>query len=444
MGRSFPNHLAMIAASSANTVDNPQGQVHHAWGCDGGALSLVAAVNPANGHRYLVKPCFDIPTLADTMQRYHVSWKYYAPGQYKSGYVWSSFDAIRHIRYSSLWKTNVPSSTQFVRDAREGKLPAVSWLVTSEENSEHPPYSMCVGENWTVDQINAVMRSKEWKSTLIVLTWDDFGGFYDHVAPPKRDFISFGPRVPTIIISPYARPHYVDHTVMDFSSILKFIEDDFHLPALNDRDRSANSLLSSLDFNHSPLPPLLLDKRVCPAGSYHIRDTLNGTYIKFTSDQTERDLLLRLGGNNVATLILGPSTGFRTGTRFPVHFSDFRIGDHIQATARPDPQRALVYAAGTLFDQDLVRFSPQMGFITQTAQTGDTISVRFGNKTVLVDIGKSTRIELSDGQPGTAADLATGVGVEVSGIENKRLEEVTTATTIRVVPVPEGNGKPQP
>jgi phospholipase C len=184
MGPSFPNHLATIAAGSANTIDNPRGNTRHAWGCDSGPFAVVSAVDPHTGRPYLTKPCFDIPTMADTLQQHHVSWKYYAPQAFASGYIWSSFDAIRHIRYSNLWKTNVPPDTSFITDVQNGKLPAVSWLVTNAEQSEHPPYSMCVGENWTVDQINAVMRSRYWPSTLIVLTWDDFGGFYDHVAPP--------------------------------------------------------------------------------------------------------------------------------------------------------------------------------------------------------------------------------------------------------------------
>ncbi|HEX8918005.1 MAG TPA: alkaline phosphatase family protein, partial [Chloroflexota bacterium] len=211
MGPSFPNHLVTIAASSANAVDNPVGQTFHAWGCDAGQYSRVSAMDPKTGKNYEENPCFNLPTMADTFQSHHLSWKYYAPSQYQSGYIWSSFDAIKHIRFSSLWKTNVPSSTQFVTDVKTGHLPQVSWLVTNEQQSDHPPYSICVGQSWAVKQINAIMQSQYWKSTLIVLTWDDFGGFYDHVVPPVLDHISLGPRVPTILISPYARPHYIDH-----------------------------------------------------------------------------------------------------------------------------------------------------------------------------------------------------------------------------------------
>src|SRR6202035_1599215 len=100
---------------------------------------------------------------------------------------------------------------QFAEDARNGRLPAVSWLVTGE-NSEHPPFSSCEGENWSVEQLNAVMEGPDWASTAVFITWDDFGGFYDHVAPPPVDKFGLGPRVPLLIISPYVRKGKVSHT----------------------------------------------------------------------------------------------------------------------------------------------------------------------------------------------------------------------------------------
>jgi len=445
MGPSFPNHLITIAADSHNTVNNPVGQTHHAWGCDGGPYSVVDAVNPTTGRRSLIKPCFDLPTLVDTMQRYHVSWKYYSPPQYASGYVWNALDAIKHIRYSNLWKTHVPSDRSFITDVQHGKLPAVSWLVTSAEQSEHPPYSMCVGENWTVDQINAVMGSTYWKSTLIVLTWDDFGGFYDHVAPPQLDYISLGPRVPTIMISPYARPHYIDHHQMEFDSVLKFIEQDYHLPPLTARDRYASSLLSSLSFNQTPLKPVYLEHHVCPKGSNDTRTTLSGTFIKLATEQYQRELLLRLKDGTIATLLLGPSTPVEIATKAQVvKLTDFRAGDHITAGARPDQQRALAYGAGILRDNDLVPFAGKQGLVTNIAQVGHTIQVQFGKTTVLVDLSTATRIELPGGKQGSVASLERGDTVDVAGVLNKRLDEVVVATAIRIRHQPAVEGTPTP
>jgi phospholipase C len=444
-GPSFPNHLVTIAASSNNTVDNPRGQTYHAWGCDGGPYSVVTAIDPNTGRAYLTKPCFDIQTIADTFQKYHVSWKYYSPGQYQSGYIWDSFDAIKHIRYSHLWTTLADYPVQrFTSDARSGKLPSVSWEVMNAEVSEHPPYSVCVGENWTVDQINAIMRGKNWKSTLIVLTWDDFGGFYDHVAPPREDYISLGPRVPTLIISPYARPHYVDHHMMEFDSILKFIEDDFHLPALTSRDRGAPSLLTSLNFKQHPLSPDLLKTRTCPASDYNIHTSLSGNLLKLSTEQFAKEMLLRLRGGTIVTLLIGPSTSIEMSDHRQIPLESFMVGDRIKVNARPDQQRALVYGAGTLRDLDLHPFGPTTGRILTVGQYDKTITVQFGKDTDLVDVGKQTHIFLSHNTKGSFADLPEGVTVQVSGVENTRLGEVTSTAIIRVLNQPRVIGTPQP
>ncbi|MGH2443805.1 MAG: alkaline phosphatase family protein, partial [Chloroflexota bacterium] len=106
-GPSFPNHLALVAASSNNIIDNPVLNTYHSWGCDAGKYTKVDSVDPITGVHTFIKPCFDMTTIPDLLDRAHVSWKYYAPGQYQSGYIWSSLDSIRHIRYSSIWKTNV-------------------------------------------------------------------------------------------------------------------------------------------------------------------------------------------------------------------------------------------------------------------------------------------------------------------------------------------------
>ena len=282
-----------------------------------------------------------------------VSWKYYAPGQYQSGYIWSAFDAIKHIRYSKLWKTNAVADTQFVKDARAGSLPQVSWLVTGCGASEHPPYSMCVGENWTVHQINAVMQGRDWSSTLIVLTWDDFGGFYDHVPPPRVNFISLGPRVPTLIISPYARSGFIDHDQKDFNSILKFIEQDYRLPALTSADRHDSSLLSALNVHQRPMKPFILKQRHCPSSDYHIKSTLTGLFLKLSVHRYARVVLMRIGGGNIATLLVGPSTPIRSANKQRIKVTDIELGDRLSVTGRPDQQRALLYGAGYVRDLDV-------------------------------------------------------------------------------------------
>ncbi len=444
LGPSFPNHLVTVAATSNNTFDNPRGQTNAAWGCDGGKYSMVDAENPVTGQDYLTKPCFTLPTMADSFQRAHVSWKYYAPGQFKSGYIWSAFDAIKNVRYSNLWKTNVPPDTQFISDVEHGRLPDVSWLVTNEAQSEHPPYSMCIGENWTVDQINAVMRSKYWRNTLIVLTWDDFGGFYDHVAPPRLNDITYGVRVPTLLISPYARRGYIDHHQLDFDSILKFIEDDYGLPPLTSLDRRARSLITGLSFSQKPLSPLTLQPRTCPASDSKIHTTLKGEYLKLVTEPYGKEILLRLSGagDNVATLLIGPSVPIKDARTDPALLSDYQVGDTILATARPDPSLALTYGAGVLHDLDLVHFGPKQGLVAGVDQFGHTINVVFGNTTLIVDITSATHFELPNGKKATIADVATGDTVKITGLRNTRLDEVSDATVIQLTQRPRAEPTP--
>ena len=132
-------------------------------------------------------------------------------------------------------------------------------------DSEHPQESECVGENWTVQQINAIMQSPDWSSTAIILTWDDYGGFYDHVTPPLIDsWINEGPRVPAIVISPYSKPHFISHQVFDFRSIIKFMETTFNLPITTVYDHSVNNIGDMLDTTQQPLNPLVLGQQKCP------------------------------------------------------------------------------------------------------------------------------------------------------------------------------------
>lgn len=261
-GPSFPNHLYTVGAQSGGAINNPS-NANGRWGCDSPDNSRVQVMDD-DGNITPEYPCFDFQTLADTLEARGKSWKYYAPGQGQSGYIWSALDAIAHIRLTSLWEEHVVPTSQFVADALNGNLPAVSWLVVGSGLSEHPPASVCAGENWTVEQINAVMEGPNWNSTAIFLTWDDFGGFYDHVPPPVVDNFGFGPRVPFLIISPYAKPGYISHTRYEFSSLLKFVEVRFGLESLTARDAAANDLFDSFDFQQDPRPPLILQTRACP------------------------------------------------------------------------------------------------------------------------------------------------------------------------------------
>jgi phospholipase C len=167
------------------------------------------------------------------------------------------------VRYSHQWGTNVTNTQNFVNDVKNNKLAAITWLVPDLRDSEHPIASECVGQNWTVDQINAIMQSAYWKNTAIILTWDDYGGFYDHVPPPRISPYELGPRVPTIMISAYSKPHHVSHRTFDFRSVLKYVEQTFKLPELMKYNRSVNSVGRLLDLTQKPLPPQPLKPTSC-------------------------------------------------------------------------------------------------------------------------------------------------------------------------------------
>ena len=227
-------------------------------------------------------------TLGDSLDNnFNRTWKSYAPSQGESGYEWSAFDAVNHVRNSAMWAQHVVPWTQFVTDAAAGTLPAVSWVVTDGATSEHPPDSTCAGENETVTQLNALMQGPDWSSTVVFLTWDDFGGFYDHVPPPSVDQYGYGPRVPMLIISPYAKQGYISHKLYTFESVAKFIEERFQLPALTDRDANADDMLDSFNFFQTPQAPFILKTRQCPI--------LSTTNVKF-GNQT-------VGGSSLTDIV---------------------------------------------------------------------------------------------------------------------------------------------
>lgn len=257
-GPSYPNHLVTIAGTSDGIVSNPRGNWHQAWGC-GERGAMVTALAAGTHDPHSMYPCLHIPTLPGELQQRQITWKYYSPDAFQS-LMWGGIAGI-----PDRWDTHFPLDTQFIHDVHANTLPAVSWLITDEHHNDHPPFSICQGENWVVRQLDALMRSPLWKSTVVFMTWDEFGGFYDHVRPPRINGLSLGPRVPSIVISPYARPHYVDHSTYDFNSILRYVEDKYHLAPLSQYDRQAASIGSDLNFAQSTLPALLLTPRYCPA-----------------------------------------------------------------------------------------------------------------------------------------------------------------------------------
>ena len=247
-GPSFPNHQYIIAAQSGNAISNPSHPVKHSNGCDN-PTSLVQVIDPATGKISKVPPCFEYATLGDLLDSAGISWRSYSPSYGQGGYEWMAFNAINHIRNGPDWAARIVNVSQFEADALSGNLPAVSWVIPRGPDSEHPTALMSVGENWTVSLVNAVMAGPQWNSTAIFITWDDHGGFYDHVPPPQNDYFGYGPRVPLLIVSPFVQAGTVYHGVASFESVLAFIEANWSLPSLTARDANANNLMDAFNFS---------------------------------------------------------------------------------------------------------------------------------------------------------------------------------------------------
>ncbi len=268
-GPSFTAHLSLIAANTliAPTpiaeVDAPS---RVPWGCDAPSHTRSFTLTDKRVERFNGPfPCFrNFPTIADTLDAAHVSWKYYAPRLDRiGGQVWSEFSSIRSVRYGPDWANVISPQTQILRDAPRGALADVSWVVPDWQDSDHTGSGYDRGPSWVASVVNAIGRSAYWKSTAIVVVWDDWGGWYDNAPPPQLDFRGLGIRVPCIIISPYAKiangrkSGYVTHTQYEFGSVLKFVEQVFDLPpvgppSLGFTDTRAASLIDSFDFTQKP------------------------------------------------------------------------------------------------------------------------------------------------------------------------------------------------
>jgi phospholipase C len=210
---------------------------------------------------HYIRACLDVETIFPRLEDEGIGWKYYVERDDFQN-ITRAVDEINNTERVR----NVVDPDTFLEDVRTGELPSVSYLVPPHEASEHPKgpprsTSMCAGENWTIEHVNALMQGPDWEKTAIFITWDDFGGLYDHVRPPRVDDLGFGPRVPLLVISPWVRPGHISHTTYEFSSLLAFVERLFGLPPLTARDRRANDLFDVFDFDQEPLETLELEPR---------------------------------------------------------------------------------------------------------------------------------------------------------------------------------------
>ena len=190
--------------------------------------------------------------------------------------IWNVLPGFTDVHKDGQAK-NIRSLQTFYRQAKDGTLPKVSWISPDLRDSEHGPALVSSGQAYVTRIINAVMRSPDWDSTAIFLSWDDWGGFYDHVMPPRVDKQGYGIRVPGMLISPYAKRGFIDSQTLTTDAYLKFIEDDFlgrarlnpatdgrrdPRPDVREKAAGLGDLISEFDFTQTPLPPLILNP--CP------------------------------------------------------------------------------------------------------------------------------------------------------------------------------------
>jgi phospholipase C len=256
---SQPNHWYMVAGLSP-AVSITQGDTQQKSQCvNNGKLTLSTCA--------YIEEAQPIQTIIDLMQNSGVSWKYYdSPTTSTLAQAiigGSAFDywntlLAKNSTYSPQYNPHFVARQEFFSDISNNNLPQVSWIIPSGPISDHPPANITLGMYWVTDIVNAIMNSNYWQNTAIIVLWDDFGGFFDTVAPPQIDNFGLGFRVPALIISPYVKPGYIDHTVYSFESTLKFIEWRFGLHSLNSRDANSNNLLDAFDFNQNPLAPYII------------------------------------------------------------------------------------------------------------------------------------------------------------------------------------------
>lgn len=331
---STPNHLAMVASQTGGIFDTTGEK-----GCNSKQNNIIHSESATTGNQYWSYPCYNINSIPQELDTAGISWRYYSQIP-----VW---DAPLQIQPISASPNNIASSNQFLKDVQSGNMASVSWVIPANAATDHPPSTTLAAQNYVTDTVNAIMKSSYWSNTAIFLTWDDFGGLYDHVIPPTVDAVGLGPRVPLIVISPYARQGYISHQQGEFSSFDKFLEENFSLPSLGQRDALAQTsdLMDFFDFSQQPQPPFMLndlpvslnmevpvDKKRGIDGS--INPEMGGPDTKFNFDieynltnfmPTVHNVII--DGVNHAMKRIGPFQGRGSGILYQ-YISKLSVGSH--------------------------------------------------------------------------------------------------------------------
>jgi phospholipase C len=274
---SYVAHQYLISGQAGNAENVPTATP---WGCDAPKGTTVGIANTKGQIVSNVFPCFTYTTLGNELDSASQTWRYYAPGSTDAAYIWSAYDAVNSIREGTDWSTKVVSpQCSVLSDIAAGKLATVTWVVPNLPDSDHPLSLSKTGPAWVASIVNAVGKSPFWDSTAIFVTWDDWGGFYDHVVPPNYGKFWDGPgiRVPFIAIGAYAKKGVISHTQYQTASILKSMEIWLGLKQMGWADTAAAPFWQDFfDFTQTPrkFTPIAHAKYTCqPALSTEPPDT---------------------------------------------------------------------------------------------------------------------------------------------------------------------------
>ena len=260
-GPSFPAHQYILSGTSTisqsstlRASENPfTPKQTYTGGCDAPQGSLVLLIDANGQELQQTYPCFDRPSLTDLVDAKGLTWHYYQA--HGGASLWNGPDAIQHVRESSEYTTDVTwPPSQVLTDVANGNLANVVWVTPTAEASDHANITDGSGPDWVASVVNAIGESKYWENTVILLTWDDWGGWYDHVQPPVYNSYELGFRVPLVVISAYTKKGYVSHAQHEFGSLLKFTEETFGLGSLGTTDVRADDLSDFFNFTRKPRP----------------------------------------------------------------------------------------------------------------------------------------------------------------------------------------------
>jgi phospholipase C len=254
---SFISHQYIIAGQASSAVNYPSSW----WGCEGTASGdSISTITQERTYGSTIPMCFNNNTLGAEMDTAGLSWAYYASSVNGDGGIWSAYQNIAPIYKGSDWSKDIISpQTQFFTDVSNGKLRDLTWITPTCANSDHAGCGSNTGPSWVASLVNAIGESQYWDNTAIFIMWDDYGGWFDPVAPQKLDYDGLGMRIPMLIVSAYAKDGKVSHTHYEHGSILKFAEETFGLAPLAASDTRATAPDDAFDFN---APPRSEERRV--------------------------------------------------------------------------------------------------------------------------------------------------------------------------------------